>query len=309
MNEMNSAIEVKNVSKRYATVEAVRDVSLTVAPGEIVGLIGADGAGKTTTMKMICGLLRPDAGSIHVAGFDVDKDNDKVKERLGYMPQRFSLYPDLTVSENIRFFSELFRLNDTERDKRTARLYEFSKLGPFRDRRAGQLSGGMKQKLALCCNLIHEPDVMVLDEPTFGVDPVSRRELWDILKDLKRRGSALLVSTAYMDEAEMCNRVNIMHEGKILVSGKTEELLQSYPYRLFELYREDISMSELEDLSHTIAKIKDVRNVNRFGDRLHVSITGDTALTGIQNIAGSYRVVVKAISPVMEDVFVTAVGK
>ncbi len=307
MSNGTLAIDVDRIKKKYGAIEAVKLISLTVAPGEIVGLIGADGAGKTSTIKMICGLLAPDAGTIRVSGFDVRKSADEVKTRLGYMPQRFSLYSDLSVAENIRFFADLFKLTESQRAQRVARLYEFSKLGPFQKRRAGQLSGGMKQKLALCCNLIHEPEVMVLDEPTFGVDPVSRRELWDILGDLKKRGSGLLVSTAYMDEAELCDRVYLMHEGQFLCSGETKSLLANFEYQLLELFRDEIDFHVFEQLSSKIAQLTGVHSVNRFGDRLHVAFDRKMGSDRIVAEAEQFGFHSHPTHPVMEDVFVNRV--
>lgn len=205
-------IEVRDLHKRYGATEAVRGLSLSVPGGTICGLIGPDGAGKTTTMRILCGLLRPDGGEASILGHDCARETRAIKDHLGYMPQRFSLYPDLTVAENLRFFADLFAVPRAERAAREVELMEFSRLAPFVGRRAGRLSGGMKQKLALCCTLIHTPQVLILDEPTTGVDPVSRREFWRILRDLAGRGLALLVSTPYMDEAGMCDAVVLMHK-------------------------------------------------------------------------------------------------
>lgn len=304
---MNAAISIEHLAKRYGNVTAVRELSLSVNSGEIAGLIGADSAGKTTAIRMICGLLKPDSGTVKIAGFVLPQGQKAVKDHLGYMPQRFSLYPDLTVEENIHFFADLYQIPKKQRLERIDQLYHFSKLGPFRERRAGRLSGGMKQKLALCCNLIHEPDVMILDEPTFGVDPVSRRELWDILHSLRERGTALLVSTAYLDEAEWCDSIHLMHEGQIIASGALEELLQRYPYRLSEVVAENHTRQEFDAVRHELMQIHEIAHVHRFGDRLHVAYQSEVQEHSIHAIATHAAMQVYPVKPILEDLFVTLV--
>ncbi|MEZ4763313.1 MAG: ABC transporter ATP-binding protein [Calditrichia bacterium] len=209
-----SAIEITNFSKSFGETRAVKNVSLSVKPGELFGLIGPDGAGKTTLMRAICTLLLPDDGQIQVRGMNTREAIADIRAILGYMPQRFSLYQDLSVEQNLRFFADLFNVPAEERAARMKRLYQFSRLGNFNKRLAGQLSGGMKQKLALSCALIHTPEILVLDEPTFGVDPVSRKEFWEILHEIRKEGTTILVSTAYMDEADQCERVALMFNGE-----------------------------------------------------------------------------------------------
>jgi ABC-2 type transport system ATP-binding protein len=227
-----AAIEVNGLSKSYGAAVALRDLSFRVEPGALFGIIGADGAGKTTCMKILATLLTPDAGTATVLGHDVVKGYSRIRAMIGYMPQRFSLYEDLSVIENISFFADLFGVKGEERRRRVARLLGFSRLGPFADRRARNLSGGMKQKLALCCALIHTPELLVLDEPTTGVDPLSRREFWAILHDLNSQGMTVVVSTPYMNEAEYCARLLLMHKGGVLRSGTPAEMVASYPLSL-----------------------------------------------------------------------------
>ena len=212
----DSPLSVHHLHKSFSAAVALQDVSLALNPGELLGLIGPDGAGKTTLIKILVTLLKPDGGKASFFGLDLDSHHTEVRTRIGYMPQRFSLYPDLTVAQNLRFFADLFGVPATVQQERLQRLYAFSHLEPFSDRRAGALSGGMKQKLALSCILIHEPEVLILDEPTTGLDPISRHELWEILHVLIGQGMSILVSTPYMDEAVQCHRVGLMHQGRLL---------------------------------------------------------------------------------------------
>ena len=220
------AITVENLCKRYNHVVAVDHLSFTVRTGGIFGLIGPDGAGKTTTMRILGALIRPDAGRCQIQGLEVTQQARRVKALIGYMPQHFALYPDLTVAENLRFFADLFLVPKSERERRYRQLLQFSRLEPFQKRKAAELSGGMKQKLALCCTLIHTPEVLILDEPTTGVDPVSRHEFWSILTELKRQGVTILISTPYMDEAARCDQVAFVHEGRVLIQDQPKKLLQ-----------------------------------------------------------------------------------
>jgi len=209
-------LEVKSVSRNFQTVEAVRDVSFHITRGSIFGLVGSDGAGKSTLLRMIAGMLRPERGSIRISGFDVLAQRRQIKKIIGYMPQRFGLYQDLTVDENIEFFMDIFGVPRAARKERREKYLSFSNLLPFVDRLAGNLSGGMKQKLGLACVLVHEPQLLILDEPTNGVDPVSRHEFWNILGSMKREGMTILVSTAYLDEGEKCDQLGLMHNAVLL---------------------------------------------------------------------------------------------
>src|SRR4051812_44273563 len=213
---MPAIIETRDLTRRFGELTAVDHLNLSVPKGEIFGLVGPDGAGKTTTLRMLCGLMDPSEGSARVAGHDVARESQAVKDQIGYMAQRFGLYQDLTVEENMVFYADLFGIVGSERDDLTVRLLRMTRMDPFRDRQAGRLSGGMKQKLALMCTLLHRPQILFLDEPTNGVDPVSRRDFWAILYQLHRDGITIFLSTAYLDEAERCNRVGLMHKGKLI---------------------------------------------------------------------------------------------
>lgn len=222
-------IVTRGLAKRFGTMVAVEELDLEIGAGEVFGLVGPDGAGKTTTLRMLAGLVHPSAGEMRVAGFDPVRQPEAVRDRIGYMAQRFGLYVDLTVEENLHFYAELFGVGKQDRDRRMVELLGITRMEPFRGRRAGQLSGGMKQKLALACALLHQPQVLLLDEPTNGVDPVSRRDFWVILNRMVGEGMTLLVTTCYLDEAERCHRVGLMHRGKLLAceppeAGKLEEM-------------------------------------------------------------------------------------
>jgi ABC-2 type transport system ATP-binding protein len=227
-------IELKQVTRRFGPLIAVNGLSLTVNAGEIFGLVGPDGAGKTTTLRMLCGLMDPDEGSVTIGGLDVGRNIDAVKDRIGYMAQKFGLYGDLTVEENMYFYSELFDIGGAERERMMSEFLEMTRMAPFRKRPAAKLSGGMKQKLALMCTLLHKPEVLFLDEPTNGVDPLSRRDFWTILYRLAGEGMTIFTTTAYLDEAERCNRVGLMHKGRLIhcdTPAALKQQLASWTYR------------------------------------------------------------------------------
>ena len=295
-------LTVSGLVKSYGRTRAVAGLDPTVAPGEIVGLTGPDGAGKTTTMRTALGLVRPDAGQVTVLGADATRDLRRVKDRLGYMPQRFSLYPDLTVAENLRFFADLYLVPRGELIAREAEMLEFSRLGPFRHRRAGALSGGMKQKLALGCNLVHRPELLILDEPTTGVDPVSRQEFWGFLRDFARDGLAILVSTPYMDEAALCDRVLLVHEGRALADGTPAQVTARFPGGLLR-----VEATAAARLAPVLAAAGlDARSAVRFGDSLHVAHpTG--AGPGLAAALAAAGVAAEPLAPGIEDVFVALV--
>jgi ABC-2 type transport system ATP-binding protein len=299
------AIVLEDLHKSFGAATAVRGLSLAVPRGGICGLIGPDGAGKTTAMRVLCGLLTPDRGSARVLGHDCVKEAREVKRHLGYMPQRFSLYPDLTVGENLRFFADLYAVPAAERVAKEAELMAFSRLEPFRGRRAGKLSGGMKQKLALSCTLIHTPAVLVLDEPTTGVDPVSRREFWRILRGLAQEGLALLVSTPYMDEAELCDEIVLMHGGIAISRGTPAAVAASFPRRLLAVRAPDLPAAGERLRAAAIAGIE----VRRFGDRLHV-VHDDAAQAAAADaaLAGTGAVLAPAAAGI-EDVFVEMMAR
>src|SRR5262245_55835225 len=226
---MDAIIETRDLTRRFGELTAVDHLNLSVAKGEIFGLVGPDGAGKTTTLRMLCGLMDPTEGSARVAGHDASREAQSVKDRIGYMAQRFGLYQDLTVEENMVFYADLFDITGTMRDELTARLLRMTRMEPFRARQAGKLSGGMKQKLALMCTLLHRPRILFLDEPTNGVDPVSRRDFWAILYQLLKDGITIFMTTAYLDEAERANRVGLLHQGRLIRCDTPEALKGPLP--------------------------------------------------------------------------------
>ncbi len=300
---MTPAIEFANVTKRYGAVQALRDVSFSVAPGEMFGLIGPDGAGKTTAIRTICGLLHVDGGTARVSGKDPVKDHRAITGTIGYLSQRFSLYGDLSIDENIAFFAEIHGLSDYR--ARRDRLLDMTQLTPFRKRLADQLSGGMKQKLALACTLVHEPRVIVLDEPTTGVDPVSRREFWKLLSQFLAQGITIVMSTPYLDEAERCTRIVLLHEGQVLALDEPGALRSSLPGTLLE-----VLVTTPREALRALKGPGGVKHAQVFGDRLHVWSDRTTEaeamadLAGIATRAGVQPAGVRAIVPSLEDVFI-----
>ena len=301
-------IEMDNLTKQFKNVTAVHGLNLSIQRGEIFGLLGPDGAGKTTTIRMLCAIMDPSAGSASVAGFDTVKEPEEIKKRIGYMAQQFSLYGDLTVLENLVFFADIFQVGRQEREERIARLLEFARLTEFQKRRAAHLSGGMQKKLALACTLIHQPEVLFLDEPTTGVDPVSRREFWDILTELHLAGVTLFVSTPYMDEAERCSRVALMFEGSVIVCDTPAYIKGLVEGELLEL-RPD----RLREASRIIEVLPGVLEVQTYGDLLHVFVDDATrrapaiqeALTG----AGIAIQGLRQTRPRMEEAFISLIRK
>ncbi len=225
----NDIIRVENLCKQFKDLTAVSQASFSVRQGDILGIVGSDGAGKSTLLRMIATMIEPTSGKVFIDGLDVADNKEKVKDIIGYMPQRFGLYPDLTVAENIDFFMDIFGIFGNERERRKEKYLSFSNLLPFTERLAQDLSGGMKQKLGLACVLVHQPRVLILDEPTNGVDPVSRREFWDILAQMQKQDMTILVSTAYLDEGEKCNHLILMHESRILDNAAPAALRLNYP--------------------------------------------------------------------------------
>jgi ABC-2 type transport system ATP-binding protein len=266
---MTASVVATRLAKRYGPVRAVDGVSFTVERGEIFGLVGADGAGKTTTLRMLAGVLTPDGGGASITGLDVVRDLEAVRARISYMPQRFGLYEDLTVDENIRFYADLFGVSAAERRRRASRLVEMAGLGPFGGRLAGQLSGGMKQKLGLACALIHTPMVLLLDEPTTGVDPVSRRDFWSILYALLAEGVAILASTAYLDEAERCHRVGLLHEGRLLACDTPRRLKARLADRVLA-----VTSPDPRRVRDALAGADGVRTLVLVGDGVHLIVDG-----------------------------------
>ena len=258
-------ITVKNITRRFGDITAVDDLSFEVQKGEIFGIVGPDAAGKSTLLRMMSGILRPQNGSVEINGLNIQENLYRIKENLAYMPQRFGLYEDLTVEENIIFFGRLFGVSRKNISKRIPALYEFSRLEPFKDRLAGKLSGGMKQKLGLACSLIHSPDLILLDEPTNGVDPVSRREFWKILYALLADGVTIVVSTAYLDEAERCNRVAMMNNGKFIRNGRPSDIKKSMGGMMIEIITDNVWRAE-----DVLIKNGNFENVIREGNSLKI---------------------------------------
>ncbi len=300
------AITATDLTKSFPGVRAVDHLSFDVRVGEIFGLVGPDGAGKTTTLRMLAGVMPPDQGRAVVAGFNVVNDPEGAKHHLSYMPQRFGLYEDLTVDENIRFYADLFGVHRDERVRRSAQLLRAAGMGEFRTRFAGKLSGGMKQKLGLVCALIHRPKVILLDEPTTGVDPVSRRDFWRILYDLIWEGVAILTSTAYLDEAERCHRVALLHQGKLLFCDTPPRLKQKLGKGVLSITSEDPRRVR-EQLQHA----EGISSLLLTGDGVHVVVDdAPRCMSEFQARLKSANVPFDAITevtPTIEDLFVDAV--
>jgi ABC-2 type transport system ATP-binding protein len=301
-------IETHNLTKRFKKITAVDGLDLGVRRGEIFGLLGPDGAGKTTTIRMLCAIMDPSEGRARVAGFDTTKEPEEIKERIGYMAQQFSLYGDLTVLENLVFFADIFQVSREDRQERIPKLLGFARLTKFQSRRAAHLSGGMQKKLALACTLIHAPEVIFLDEPTTGVDPVSRREFWDILTELHLQGVTLFVSTPYMDEAERCSRVALMFEGDVVVCDEPERIKGLVEGELLEL-RPD----RLRESGRVIEGLPGVLEVQTYGDLLHVFVD-DAArrAPAIQEALGGAGIGVRGLRqtrPRMEEAFISLIRR
>jgi len=302
-----TSVRAESLTKVFASLTAVDRLSFSVEEGEIFGLVGPDGAGKTTTMRLLTSTMDPTSGDAWVAGHHVTKEAEAVKEAIGYMSQRFGLYPDLTVLENIHFYADIYSVPKRGRADRIDELLAFSNLTPFKQRLAGNLSGGMKQKLGLACALIHTPKVLFLDEPTNGVDPVSRRDFWRILYRLLKEKVTIFVSTAYLDEAERCNRVALIHRGKLLAQGSPDEVKSLMQGTLLEV-RSSSARQAMQELRRQLSGL----SVGLFGDRVHVATPepGETA-TEIRRIlvqAGHEVRSVRPIEPTLEDVFVSVIG-
>jgi ABC-2 type transport system ATP-binding protein len=301
---MDFAVKIDKLSKSFADIKAVDDISFNVGKGEMFGLVGPDGAGKTTTIRNLCGLIRPDSGNITLLDIDLIKHKKEAQNKIGYLSQKFSLYGDLSVDENIEFFADIHGVRNYL-DRRNE-LLEFTRLTPFRDRPADKLSGGMKQKLALACSLIHRPQILFLDEPTTGVDPVSRRDFWKILSGLIKEGITILMSTPYLDEAERCNRVALMNKGKILGLDTPQNIKKSIDWEVIEIVCPEARKA------YKIIKGEPGLEAQLFGDRIDIVIKNSDArlnnILALFNQKGisvtSYRV----IPPSLENVFIHLVG-
>ncbi len=304
---MTDAITFDRVAKQYGELRALAEVSFAVGSGEMFGLIGPDGAGKTTSIRIACGLLSADSGQVRVLGHDPIRQHRAVTADLGYLSQRFSLYGDLSIDENIAFFAEIHGVRGYAASRE--RLLDMTQLTPFRSRRADRLSGGMKQKLALACTLVHEPKILLLDEPTTGVDPVSRREFWKLLSEFLGRGLTIVMSTPYLDEAERCGRVALLHDGRLLAVDRPEHLQSRLEGQLLE-----VSVAAGRPSLDVLRSIPDVLDVQSFGDRAHVRLPQDRGAAGRDAIvrsleqAGATAVTVRPIVASLEDVFIDLIG-
>jgi ABC-2 type transport system ATP-binding protein len=311
---MEAIIETNTLSRRFGKTLAVDGLDMRVERGEIFGLVGPDGAGKTTTIRMLAGIMEPTAGSARVLGYDIVSDAEAIKKRMGYMAQQFSLYGDLTVAENIDFYADIFALEGAEREATIERLLAFSQLSSFTERRAADLSGGMQKKLALACALLHKPAVLILDEPTTGVDPVSRREFWGILTELHLQEVTILLSTPYMDEAERCSRVGMMYRGKLIVCDTPERIKGMVSGVLIELRPAPSAVDygqALRDVRTALSSSNSVQKVHIYGDLVRVFVEdAETGMDAVANVLASAGIAftdLRETSPRMEDVFISLI--
>jgi ABC-2 type transport system ATP-binding protein len=301
-------IEAQNLTRKFKDTVAVDKLDLSVKRGEVFGLVGPDGAGKTTTLRLLAAIMDPTDGQARVLGYDTAKEPEPIKRRIGYMAQRFNLYGDLTVSENLNFFADVFEVTGDVRQERIERLLGFSRLTEFRDRRAAHLSGGMQKKLALACTLIHTPEVIYLDEPTTGVDPVSRREFWDILTELHLQGITLVVSTPYMDEAERCSRVGLMYQGQMVVCDTPEQIRGMVDGELIAL-----RPSNLHQARRILEELPGVLEMQTFGNQLRIFVRdAGAAIVRVQAALaeqGNEVLDVRRTQPRMEEAFISLVRR
>jgi ABC-2 type transport system ATP-binding protein len=298
--QSESAISCKSISKKYDTIEALKEVNFEVERGEIFGIIGPDGAGKTTLFRILTTLILADSGTASVDGFDVVNDYKEIRKRVGYMPGKFSLYQDLTVEENLNFFATVFNTTIEENYDLIKDIYQ--QIEPFKNRRAGKLSGGMKQKLALSCALIHKPSVLFLDEPTTGVDPVSRKEFWGMLKNLKAQGITILVSTPYMDEASLCDRIALIQNGQFLKIDTPKNIVNQYENKLWA-----VQSDNMYKLLNDLRANELTSNCFAFGDKHHVSVSSEqlsiNSLKETLDKLGHTNIEIREIEPTIEDCF------
>ena len=305
---MESIIRIQDLTRRFDELTAVDHLNLEIPRGEIFGLVGPDGAGKTTTLRVLCGLLDPSGGQAYVAGHDVAREPQQVKDRIGYMAQRFGLYADLTVDENMEFYADLFGISPAERTRLLPELLRMTRMEPFRKRQAGKLSGGMKQKLGLMCTLLHRPEILFLDEPSNGVDPVSRRDFWAILDQLVKDGITVLVTTAYLDEAERCNRVGLMYKGRLILCDAPEAARYQIPEECYQVEAPDPRAAR-----ETLIEQPGVLCVEPSGATLHLFLnaaqTSPEKLKQRLDQAGRGPGTFQKIIPSLEDVFIALVRK
>jgi ABC-2 type transport system ATP-binding protein len=305
VTDITDVVRTQGLTRRFDSLTAVDKLDLTVQAGEIFGLVGPDGAGKTTTLRMLAGVITPSEGTAEVLGHDVVRDGGRLRRRIGYVAQRFSLYGDLTVAENMRFAADVYGVSRGEWTGWAAELLAFSGLAEFQDRLADNLSGGMKQKLALSCALIHRPQVLLLDEPTAGVDPVSRRDLWRILYRLPAAGFTVILSTAYLDEAERCHRVGFLANGRLVAVGTPDELRAQLPLTILEVSLAQPSPADLRQARELALQSPQAVSAQLFGDRLHVLVAHPDDATPVVDTIRTGVAVTQAVPvpPTLEDVF------
>jgi ABC-2 type transport system ATP-binding protein len=300
------SIQTTNLTKSFESLTAVKDLNLEVKTGEIFGLVGPDASGKTTTLRMLCGILPPDGGEAVVAGCDIRKETEALKEKVGYLPQRFGLYGDLTVLENINFYADLYQVPKKSRVERIERLLQFANLKPFGKRKAQDLSGGMKQKLGLICALIHTPQILFLDEPTTGVDPLSRRDFWVILYDLLKEGVTILFSTSYLDEAERCSRIGMIYQGELLIADTPAAVKTQMKGTILELRTENNQRS-----IRMLEGVESLRGLVLSGDKIHVLVgdpqEGEQVIRDGLKAKGMGILDLMVVRPSLEDAFVSMV--
>lgn len=302
MADMNSAIEINDLTKKFDSLTAINDLNLKIERGEMFGLVGPDGAGKTTLIRILCGIVKPDKGSISILGYRLDSEMNQIKQRIGYLSQKFSLYGDLSIDENIEFFADIHQVADYR--QRREELLEFTRLTLFRDRLADRLSGGMRQKLALACTLIHTPDIIFLDEPTTGVDPVSRRDFWKILSQLSNQGITIVMTTPYLDEAERCSKVGMINKGQLMAYDTPDNMRAEMDSKALEIvcYPARRALQILKDMP-------EVQEAQAFGDRVNAFVEDTKNVTGriLDKLrendisVSSWRV----ITPSLENVFIS----
>ncbi len=306
---MALAIKAENITKRYTRSKnqtAITNLNLVVPRGTLYGLVGPDGAGKTTMLRILASVLRPSNGKVEVAGYPAQTQSEAIRKKIGYMPQNFSLYSDLSLIENLVFFADIFKVPNNKRKERIDAMLAFTHLSDFRDRRAGKLSGGMKKKLALACAMVHDPDILILDEPSTGVDPVSRRELWGILANVVRQGVTVLLSTPYMDEAERCHQVGMLYKGQFLVEGTPQDLIEHLPFQIIE-----VKAKPRKKMRQIIEATDSIEDWNPIGDRIRIAIPRDDSrdkmLKYLNNQFKEHEMklsILRASRRSLEDVFV-----
>ncbi|MGD8813159.1 MAG: ABC transporter ATP-binding protein [Anaerolineales bacterium] len=308
IDESKFIIQTQALCRHFGTTQAVESLDLSILEGEIFGLVGPDGAGKTTTIRLLAGLLNISSGSATVAGFDLRRKAETIKPRIGYMAQQFSLYGDLSVDENLAFFADIYSVYGEVRRQRTERLLQFAKLTEFRQRRAVHLSGGMQKKLALACTLIHQPEVLLLDEPTTGVDPVSRREFWDILAELHHGGTTILISTPYMDEAERCQRVGLLYEGRLMMVDQPRRIRELTAGELIEFHVDDWQMTRT-----LLVGLEGVLEVQTYGDVMRIFLdSAEKRLPALENLLRANNIAYRGLRrrlAGMEEAFVSLIRR